>query len=99
MQGERIDEAFRWLSELLAAWSDLASDVVDHAAGVRMQLEELGIDTPLELDLRVRAGGMVDLGTAPPLYPVDVTVAPVFHRLRFTALAERRGAAESERHG
>lgn len=101
MQADRmIDEAFRILSEFVTASCDVVSGLGDEAAGVRMEVESLGIETPVELDLRVRDDGTVAVGCAPPVYPVDVTVAPVLHQLRFTALAEPRGpAAGGERHG
>lgn len=101
MPGDRrIDEAYRWLSELVSASCDVVSGVADEAAGVAMEVEALGIETPVELDVRVDGRGAVELGCAPPIYPVEVTQAPVLHRLRFQAFAEPRPAGAARgRHG
>jgi hypothetical protein len=85
-----IDEAFAWLGENVVAYTDIAGEIRDEAAGVRMRIEEMSVDTPVELDVRVDADGHVSLGCAPPLYPVETTFAPVLHRLRFTARATLR---------
>jgi hypothetical protein len=58
-----------------------------------MTLEELSVETPIELSLHIDGTGRVEIGCAPPLYRVAVTIEPVFHALRFRAVAEvtRRG--------
>jgi hypothetical protein len=93
-----IDEAFSFLGENVAAFTDLIGEIVDHDAGVRMQIEELSIETPVELDVRVDEAGAVHLGCAPPLYAVEATVEPVFHRLRIRAVAKRHGEHQNEEH-
>jgi hypothetical protein len=79
-----MDEAFIPLHEMvlgMAATGDIRSD----ERGIHMYVERLEIESPIELDLTVRSGGSVEIGSVPPLYRVDTSVLPSFHKIRFTA--------------
>ncbi len=82
------DPAFAFLRENLLAYTDVIGRLSDEEAGVSMWVEELAVETPIELSVQVQADGSLALGVAPPIYAVDVTVEPVLHRLRFTAVAD-----------
>ena len=84
------DEAYAWLSENVAAYTDLIGEISDEAAGVRMRAESITIETPVELEIGVEDDGSVRIACAPPVYAVEATLEPVFHRLRFTAVADSR---------
>lgn len=86
-----MDEAFIPLHEMIlgmAATGDIRSD--EH--GIHMYIEGLEIESPIELDMTVHSGGSVEIGSVPPLYRVDTSVLPSFHKIRFTA--ELTGGAE-----
>jgi len=95
MSQRRIDGAFAYLSDNVLAYTDLVGKLTDEDAGVSMLVEELSIETPVELDVHVSDDGQVELGVAPPVYPVDLGVDPVRHRLRFTAVAELSAPADT----
>jgi hypothetical protein len=85
-----VDEAFGAVSEMLIGYTDLAGrfeGIVDDERIV-VTAEELTIEGPIELSLAVSDSGEVSLGCAPPLYAVEVTDMPVFHKLRFVAVVE-----------
>jgi hypothetical protein len=85
----QIDEAFASLGENLTGFcAEIEGEVADAEAGVRMQLEEFEVSTPVELDLSVHSDGSIEIGCAPPLFPVETTVFPVFHQIKFRAVAE-----------
>ncbi|UJR82741.1 hypothetical protein [Sandaracinus amylolyticus] len=91
-----IDEAFAPFRENLLAYTDLTGEIVSRDAGVRMSIESLEVETPIELDVIVGDDGRVSLGCAPPIYGVDVTVAPVLHVLRFRAVVTREESGRGE---
>ncbi len=82
-----IDEAFAVIAANIIAYVDVAGVIEDEDAGIRMSIEELSIETPIELDVRVTADGAVIIGCAPPIYPVERTIEPVLHTLRIRAAA------------
>lgn len=92
----RIDEAFAHLRENVVAYADLFGEERDDALGIRMQIEEVGIDTPIELDVRVDAAGRVAIGCAPPLYRLETGVMPVFHQVRITLVPDPADAPAGE---
>lgn len=80
-----MDEAFLPLDELLAGLLPALPDLVDPAAGVRSRVTGLDLETPVELDIRVDAGGAVRLGGTPPIYHLETSTLPVFHTIRLIA--------------
>lgn len=85
---KKPDEALGAISENILGYTDFTARLEDPETGVRFDIEELTISTPIELDIVVGPDGKVLLGCAPPLYDVDTTLSPVLHQLRFTAVAE-----------
>jgi hypothetical protein len=83
-----LDEAFLPISELLPLLLPDIPDLVDEEAGIRSRMVACEVDTPVELDIQVSAGGQVVLGGVPPLYHEQTTWLPVFHRVRLTAVRE-----------
>ncbi len=80
-----MDEAFLPLAQIIERMMAFRGEVVDDAAGVRSRITGIEIDSPVELDVTRDSAGRLIIGTTPPLYPLQTTVAPSFHRVRFTA--------------
>lgn len=81
-----MDDAFMPLRQILDQMlAHLGEELVDEAAGVRSHIYECTIESPLELDLLRDETGVLHLGATPPLYYVDTTFRPSFHRITFTA--------------
>lgn len=59
--------------------------IADDERGVRSYIYECEIDSPVELDIVRDGNGALNIGSTPPLYRVDTSIRPSFHRLRFTA--------------
>jgi hypothetical protein len=90
-----IDPAFLPFSTALAKLLDLPGALVDREAGVRSHVDKCTIELPIELDVTRDEDGVLQLGSVPPLYYVDTTYQPAYHRIRFTAIAtELSDAAE-----
>jgi hypothetical protein len=87
-----MDEAFIPLREMVSGMA-AAGDIRSDEHGIHMYVERLEIESPIELDLTVRPDGSVEIGSVPPLYRVDTSVLPSFHKIRFTA--ELTGGADS----
>jgi hypothetical protein len=62
-----------------------AGDVRDDEAGVRSYIHRIEIESPVELDVTRDAEGLPRLGSTPPLYYVDTSLRPSYHRVRFTS--------------
>jgi hypothetical protein len=87
-----MDEAFVPISRVVAGML-VFGELVDDDAGVRSYVHRCEIESPVELDIGRDAQGVLQIGTTPPLYYVDTSYRPSFHRLTFKAeLTEpRRG--------
>ena len=47
------------------------------------------IEAPVELDVTRDDHGTLQIGSTPPLYYVDTSLRPSYHRLRFVAAVDR----------
>jgi hypothetical protein len=80
-----IDEAFMPFREIIERMLAFDGEFVDEEAGVRSYIYEYEIESPVELDVARGEDGSLQIGSTPPLYYVDTSFRPSFHRLRFTA--------------
>ena len=80
-----MDEAFmpfhRMIEQMMAFTGQCRNDDV----GVRSYITSCEIEAPVELDVFRSSDGRVAVGTTPPIYCLQTTIAPVYHRLRFVA--------------
>lgn len=81
-----MDQAFIPFSEAVAELVSFPGEIVDHQAGVRSHITECTIELPIELDVSRDESGALVLGSAPPLYYVDTSYRPSYHRVRVTAV-------------
>ena len=79
------------LREVLEAMLGIRPAIVDADAGVRTRLTVIEIETPVELEVARDGEGRLCIGSTPPLYCLRTTVAPSYHRLRFTAHVSEDG--------
>jgi hypothetical protein len=80
-----MDSAFLAFSDALAEMLDIPGDIVDEEAGVRSHITQCTIEMPIELDVSRDESGALVLGSTPPMYYVDTTYRPSYHRICFTA--------------
>ena len=80
-----MDEAFMPFREIVERMLAFPAVIYDEKAGVRSYIYECEIDAPVELDIAVDSDGTVRIGSTPPLYYVDTSFRPSFHRVLFTA--------------
>ena len=79
-----MDEAFQSLGQIIVGMLEFP-DLTDVEAGVRTYVQRCSIDAPVELSLSVEPSGAVRIGSTPPLYYVDTSFRPSYHRLSFVA--------------
>ncbi len=79
-----MDEAFVPLSGVIGGMRPTA-DVRDDELGIRFYISRVEIEAPVELDVTRDHGGALQIGSTPPLYYVDTSLRPSYHRLRFIA--------------
>jgi hypothetical protein len=79
-----MDEAFRPLHRIIEAMVPRGAELHDEDAGVRAYVHRVAIDSPVELDVVRDDGRELEIGSTPPLYYVDTSLRPSYHRMRFT---------------
>lgn len=84
-----MDQAFVPLARLLEALWVVDPEYRDDEAGVHSYVTGCEVESPIELDVS-REGGALHIGSVPPLYPLQTSVAPVMHRVRIVVAGERR---------
>jgi hypothetical protein len=86
-----MDDAFLPLSEIIRRMTAFRGEIVDNVAGVRSHIHAFDVEMPVELDVTRDESGRLQIGSTPPLYYVDTSLRPSYHRLQFTArVAESR---------
>ncbi len=80
-----MDEAFMPFQQVISRMLSFGGEIVDHEAGVQSYIYECEIESPVELDIVRREDGQLQIGSTPPLYYVDTSFRPSFHKLRFRA--------------
>ena len=80
-----IDEAFMPFQRVLEEMLAFNGEFVDEEAGVRSYISRYEIESPVELDVMRDENGGLHIGSTPPLYYVDTTFRPSFHKLKFIA--------------
>jgi hypothetical protein len=80
-----MDEAFIPFSRMLEQMMTFGGECVDEEARIRMYIRSCEIDSPIELDVSRDADGALVIGMTPPLYCLQTTISPSFHRVKFLA--------------
>ena len=79
-----MDEAFLYFNEMLQKMTTIDGQIIADESGFKMEIKKLSIETPIELCIVTSEEGRVEIGSVPPLYPVDISFQPVYHTIRFT---------------
>lgn len=78
-------------SAIVARMLAFNGEIVDEEAGVRSYIYRCEIESPVEFDVVKDADGTLQIGSTPPLYYVDTSLRPSYHKLRIKAeLSEGR---------
>ena len=80
-----MDEAFMPFRKVIERMLSFGGEIVDDEMGVHSYIYACEIESPVELDVVRDEKGALQIGSTPPLYYVDTSIRPSFHRLRFTA--------------
>jgi len=80
-----MDEAFIPMAQILERMLWVGQEIVDEDAGIRSYVHECAIESPVELNVFRDEDGTLRIGTTPPLYYVDTSLRPSYHRLKFMA--------------
>jgi hypothetical protein len=84
-----MDDSYLPASEVVRRLVEVDGEIVDHDAGIRFWIDRLEIDAPVELSISRDPDGRLQIGSTPPLYYVDTTFRPSYHRIRVTAVARK----------
>jgi hypothetical protein len=79
-----MDDAYVSLGQIIVEMLDFP-ELTDPEAGVRTYVQRCRIDSPVELSITAEPDGAVRIGSTPPLYYVDTSFRPSYHRLSFAA--------------
>jgi hypothetical protein len=80
-----IDEAFMPFEQIVARMLAFNGEIVDDEAGVRSYIYRCEIESPVEFDVVRGEDGTLQIGSTPPLYYVDTSFRPAYHKLRLIA--------------
>lgn len=80
-----MDEAFMPFRQVFEQMLSFDGEILDDELGIHSYICECEIDSPVELDVFRDEQGLLQIGTTPPLYYVDTSIQPSFHRLKFKA--------------
>lgn len=83
-----MDEAYLPVADILRKMLAFPVEIVDAEAGVRSRVYQCQIEMPVELSIFRDDAGALRIGSTPPLYYVDTTLRPSYHRVGFTARLE-----------
>ena len=86
-----IDEAFLPFAEIIEKMLAFDGELNDVEMGVRSYIRECQIESPVELSIVRDEAGALRIGSTPPLYYVDTSIRPSFHKMRLTARIDRDG--------
>lgn len=86
---EEIDEALVPMHEHLAAMLEVDGLAIDEENAMQMQISEISIESPLQLDIITGTGNEMVIGSSPPLYYMETGILPVFHSIKCRIVAER----------
>jgi hypothetical protein len=93
--GVLIDEAFMPFQMIVERLLAFGGDLQDEEMGVRSYIQECEIDSPVELSIGRDESGALQIGSTPPLYYVDTSIRPSFHRLRLRATRDADHSSDS----
>jgi hypothetical protein len=80
-----VDEAFLPLHRIIEGMAPHEAEFRDDDAGVRTYVDAFAIDSPVELDVSRDDRGDLRIGSTPPIYYVNTSLRPSYHRMRFRA--------------
>ncbi|MFA0963852.1 hypothetical protein AB9P05_18750 [Roseivirga sp. BDSF3-8] len=79
---ELIDPALSAVADIMKSLTAFQADL-EREDILAMNIDRVKVSTPIELDVYHTGDGVV-LGSAPPVYSIEVTDMPVFHKLTLT---------------
>jgi hypothetical protein len=83
-----MDEAFVPMHGVMVGLVPTGGDLHDEDLGVHSYIHRFEIESPVELDVTRDDAGALQIGSTPPLYYVNTSLRPSYHRLRFRAVLE-----------
>lgn len=86
MEYEKIDEALLPFHNYVTALFDIEASAGSKEIGVKMEIDEVSIEMPVQMDIIVGDDGRITIGVSPPLHYIATTVQPVFHRITATSV-------------
>ena len=83
---QNIDDVFMQFSQLITQLSTIegvTKDLVEEEV-VKMQIDQVELELPIQLDIVTDELGKVEIGGIPPLYYMETSFNPSFHQLKLT---------------
>jgi hypothetical protein len=88
-----MDEAFVPFHGVMLGLVPTGGDIRDDDLGVHSYIHRFEIESPVELDVSRDDEETLRIGSTPPLYYVDTSLRPSYHRIRFRAELEEQADA------
>lgn len=79
-----LDEAMSPVKNVIHELYQFTGSMVDEEQALRMDVDQVKMEVPVELDVYVDENGRVTLGTSSRHTSADVSFEPVLHQLKLT---------------
>lgn len=89
---DKIDEAMLPFHQHIEDMLEIDGEALDEEKGIKMQIEEVGIESPVQLEIVIDDDGKIVVGSSPPLYYLSTGIMPVFHKLTLRAVAVQQNS-------
>jgi hypothetical protein len=77
-----IDQKLLPMAAVISALSEVEGVIDDEGWGMKMSIDEIEIDMPMEFDIMTDDEGNLVLGGAPPTQTIETSFTPVFHKVK-----------------
>ena len=75
------------LTQMIQQLADLTDRLEDPETGQTLEIEQVTVKLPIELNVAITDENTVNLYSSPPTQTVETTILPVFHHMKLTIVA------------
>ncbi len=85
--GEDAQNSNFYFAGTIQQLADLTDRLEDPGTGQTLEIEQVKVNLPIELNVSITDEDTITLFSSPPTQTVETTVLPVFHRMKLTIVA------------
>ncbi len=86
-----MDDALSAVSAIVEQFQLLLEPQYEEETGLLLEVDEIKLNLPVELDVELDEEGRLVAGMAPPTQQVETSFMPVFHQIKLTIARDSDG--------